>query len=115
MENINWSKSAKEIDLKVRALNPWPGTRIETESGLRMKIRKGRLMNGAPFRVKPGELQASGGELILGCGDGSYQVLELQEEGKKAILGSDFLNSLKNRGLSLPLKLKLQEAPGEKT
>jgi len=113
MENLDWSESARTIDLKVRALNPWPGTRIETIDGLRFKIKKGRPMVGAPFRVGAGELQASGGELILGTADGSYQVLELQEDGKKPMLGSDFINGVKNRGLNLPLKLKPFVKAGE--
>jgi methionyl-tRNA formyltransferase len=112
MENLDWAESARVLDLKVRALNPWPGTRIETADGLRMKIKKGRPMAGAPFRVSAGELQSSGGELILGTADGSYQILELQEDGKKPMLGSDFINGVKNRGLTLPLKLKAYEKPG---
>jgi methionyl-tRNA formyltransferase len=106
MENLDLSDSAREIDLKVRALNPWPGTRIETETGQRLKIKKGRPIVNSPIQVKPGLLEASGGELIMGCGNGVYQILEIQEEGKKAISGSDFLNSLKNRGLNLPISLR---------
>jgi methionyl-tRNA formyltransferase len=109
MENLDWSESARAIDLKVRALNPWPGTRIETLEGLRFKIKKGRPMVGAPFRLAPGELQGSGGELMMGTSEGSYQIFELQEDGKKPMLGSDFMNGVKNRGISLPLKLKLPE------
>lgn len=113
MENLKLTDPAREIDLKIRALNPWPGTRIETEAGLRMKIKKGRPIENSPIQVKLGRLEASGGELMMGCGTGVYQILELQEEGKKTISGSDFLNSLKNRNLSLPIFLKTQ-IPEEK-
>jgi methionyl-tRNA formyltransferase len=108
MENLHFSEKLHDIDRKVRALNPWPGTRIETEAGLRMKIKKGRPIENSPSRVKAGQLEAAGGTLLMGCSDGVYQILELQEEGKKAISGSDFLNSLKNRGLNLPIPLKNQ-------
>ena len=133
MEQLLYTESAREIDLKVRALNPWPGTKIEVKtplndasivsrgeplslsSTLKIKIKKGRPIADAPLRVREGELVSSGGQLLMGCADSVYQIIELQEEGKKAVLGSDFLNSLKNRGLSLPLQLKLPTANSGET
>jgi methionyl-tRNA formyltransferase len=107
MESIDWRKSAREVDLAVRALNPWPGTRIETNSGIKIKIRKGRLVNFTPGRPGPaGTLHTFGGELFLQCGQGAYQILEVQEEGKKSVGGQDFLNGLQGRGIELPIKLK---------
>ena len=109
MEVLNWSSSAREFDLKVRALNPWPGTRIETKAGEKIKIKRGRIIEHFPGKITPGELFASGGELMLSCRDGLYQVFELQEEGKKSVQGADFINGLKGRGLSLPIELKKNE------
>jgi methionyl-tRNA formyltransferase len=107
MESIDWRKSAREVDLAVRALNPWPGTRVETGSGLKIKIKKGRLVSFTPGRPGPaGTLHTFGGELFLQCGQGAYQILELQEEGKKPVAGQDFLNGLQGRGIELPLQLK---------
>ncbi len=107
MELLDWKKSAREIDLAVRALNPWPGTRIETADGLKIKIKKGRPVAFTPGRsLEPGTLLSFGGELFLQCGQGSYQVMELQEEGKRAVGGQDFLNGLQGRGITLPLGLK---------
>jgi methionyl-tRNA formyltransferase len=112
MELIDWRKSAREVDLAVRALNPWPGTRIETNSGLKIKIKKGRLVSFTPGRPGPaGTLHTFGGELFLQCGHGSYQVLEVQEEGKKSVSGQDFLNGLQGRGIELPLQLKQGVVP----
>lgn len=106
MEVLDWSKSANEVDLRVRALNPWPGTKIETVDGLKIKIKKGRPIHDVPGKHTAGELQTFGGGLMIACGTGVYQIYELQEEGKKAISGPDFLNGLKGRGISLPFKLK---------
>jgi methionyl-tRNA formyltransferase len=128
MDQLLFTETAHAIDLKVRALNPWPGTKIEVEitvsdaakikpgeklvvaTTLKIKIKKGRPIENPPLRMRAGELVSSGGQLLMGCANSVYQILELQEEGKKSISGSDFLNSLGNRGLSLPLHLKLPTA-----
>ena len=49
------------------------------------------------------------GGLYLSCVEGAFQILELQEEGKKAMRFEDFLNGMKGRGVSLPLKLKSEK------
>ncbi len=107
MEIIDWSKPAKSVDLSVRALNPWPGTKIETTGGLKIKIKKGTPRSNVPGAKKaPGILIESGGEILMSCGEDFYQLLEVQEEGKKAVSGQDFLNGLKGRGIALPFELK---------
>jgi methionyl-tRNA formyltransferase len=112
MENLDWSQSAREMDLRVRALNPWPGTRIETESGMKLKIKRGKPVSYTPGRgAKPGELMTFGGELLVQCGTGAYQIHEIQEEGKRPIAAQDFLNGLQGRGIQLPIRLKGNEKP----
>ncbi|NDG84445.1 MAG: methionyl-tRNA formyltransferase [Proteobacteria bacterium] len=107
MEQLDWKKTARELDLAVRALNPWPGTKLETETGLRFKVKKGRPVAFTPGRPhEAGTLLTFGGELFVQCGQGNYQILELQEEGKRSVGGQDFLNGLQGRGIVLPLKLK---------
>ncbi len=109
MSWLDWSLPTREVDLKVRALNPWPGIKIETESGLSLKIKKGKISAHSPNQTSPGLLtfaHTNDQTLLLHCGDGAYQIEEIQEEGKKAVPVSDFLNGLKGRGISLPLKLK---------
>jgi methionyl-tRNA formyltransferase len=51
-------------------------------------------------------LQEHFGRLVLKCGDGAYEILELQEEGKKSISAGEYLNGMKGRGVSLPMSLK---------
>jgi methionyl-tRNA formyltransferase len=105
MEHINPLKTAREIDLQVRALNPWPGTRIETLSGMKMKIKKGKL-SSIKGVGKAGQLFMREPFLYLQCSDGVYEITEIQEEGKKAVSSHDFLNGLKNKKISFPLELK---------
>ncbi len=105
MEAVNPHKTVKEIDLQVRALNPWPGTRIETTEGLKLKIKTGK-----PSAKKnvgtAGQLVVEMNALLLQCADGAYEITGLQEEGKKAVPTADFLNGIKNRNLSFPQEVK---------
>lgn len=105
MEHLDWRGSVRQVDLQVRGLHPWPGTRIETESGLRIKIKKGRPADVSLAGVA-GTLQEHFGRLLLKCGEGVYEVLELQEEGKKSVTCGEFMNGMKGRGVTLPLSLK---------
>ena len=105
MELIDPNRSAREVDLQVRALNPWPGTKIETTSGLKLKIKKGRpalMKNGAEV----GQLFIQAPSLFLQCGNGVYEITEIQEDGKKTVSSHDFLNGLKGRNVEFPLELK---------
>jgi methionyl-tRNA formyltransferase len=105
MEQLDWSRNAVQVDLQVRGLYPWPGTRIETLEGARIKIKKGRPVDRFDVGV-PGTLQEHAGRLMLKCGGGAYEILELQEEGKKPVTAGQYLNGMKGRGVSLPMALK---------
>jgi methionyl-tRNA formyltransferase len=105
MENLDWKKAAKQLDLSVRALNPWPGTRIETADGMKLKVKRGKP-ESRNLNAAAGTLLDHMGGLCIQCGDGAYQILEIQEDGKKAISAGEFLNGLKNRQIKLPISLK---------
>ncbi len=105
MEAISPMKSVREIDLQVRGLNPWPGTRIETTAGLKIKIKTGKPSEKKNVG-KTGELVVQGNALLLQCSDGAFEITALQEEGKKAVPTSDFLNGIKNRNIPFPQEVK---------
>lgn len=86
---INWAKSALEIDRLVRAFTPWPGT-FTTWNGKLLKINAGKTVEGS---LKPGVVGTNSGHpLIVGTGYGLYAPTELQLEGKKRLSAADFLN-----------------------
>ncbi|MBS1959209.1 MAG: methionyl-tRNA formyltransferase [Bdellovibrionales bacterium] len=105
MENLDWTKTASEIDRAVRALNPWPGTRVCTTSGLKLKIKKGKPFRSTIDRGGPGRLIENMGSLYVTCAQSAYEIFELQEEGKRSMAVHDFMNGLKGRGIALPLDL----------
>jgi methionyl-tRNA formyltransferase len=105
MEQLDWTGSVRQLDLQVRGLYPWPGSRIESSDGIRIKIKKGRPASVAVGGAV-GTLQEHFGRLVLKCGEGAYDILELQEEGKKSVSAGEYLNGLKGRGITLPIILK---------
>ncbi len=89
---INWEKSALEIWNLIRGMNPWPGTftRLGNKS---LKIFSSGVVN---YRGKPAEvLESVSGTLIVACGEGALEILELQLEGGKRLDVKAFLSGRK--------------------
>ncbi|RJQ31127.1 MAG: methionyl-tRNA formyltransferase [Actinobacteria bacterium] len=84
---IDWSKSAEEIKNLVRALSKKPGARTSI-NGKDLKIYKVKL---ADLNDKPNVILEATNRLVIGCGQGSLEILELQLEGKKVMQAKDFL------------------------
>lgn len=83
---IDFSKSAFEVHNKVRGLNPWPVATTKI-CGKNVKIYSTKL---SPKSGKSGEV-ISTKPLVVGCGDKSVEILELQPEGKKRMTADAFL------------------------
>ena len=72
---LDWSMPADEIDRRVRALNPWPGT-TATLAGKELKVLRGVPAAG---RGKPGEIIGVGSDgLLVATSEGAYRVEEVQ-------------------------------------
>ncbi len=94
---INWSKSAEDIEAMVRAYHPWPGAfckMLSTRGEIQVTLTKvicRRDLSGIPGRV----LQADKYALIIACGEGALEVLELAPPGKREMAAVAFLNGLR--------------------
>ena len=86
---IDWNKTAKEIDCQVRGLAVWPVaiTKIHSKN---IKIHSGAVSDNTD--KDPGTVIESSKRLIIACGQNtSYEVLSLQSEGKKRMDTQAFL------------------------
>ena len=83
---IDWQKKNTEIYSLIRGVSPWPGA-YTIFGAKRLKIHKAALCD------KNGEAGALLDEarLIIGCGEGSVELLEVQLEGAKRISAADFI------------------------
>jgi methionyl-tRNA formyltransferase len=98
---VDWGLPAQAIHNRVRGLQPWPGA-CTTFRGQPLHIWKSRLV---PERVHtsvdtadtsvratgPGHL-VSAKPLVVSCGSGALELIEVQLEGRKRISAADFAN-----------------------
>jgi len=85
---IDWNKSADSIRDLVRGTQPWPGA-FTSYNGKNLKIFKASVnsLRGDPGKV----LVSDGGKLVIGTGQNSLDISELQIEGGKRLKVTDFL------------------------
>ncbi len=91
---LDWHRPAAELERKVRAFHPWPGTWFEW-NGERIKVHEAglALAGGASGTVSI----ARDGFPVVACGVGGLRLLKLQRPGKAALAADAFL-----RGFHLP-------------
>jgi methionyl-tRNA formyltransferase len=100
---IDWSTTAVDIDRRVRAFIPWPGSYtfwLKTRTKVR-KVQRITIVRARPTeriespRGKNQELGivfSKDKRLFIATGDGALEILELQIEGKRIMSGREFLN-----------------------
>jgi methionyl-tRNA formyltransferase len=85
---VDFTRSANELELRIRAFDPWPGS-FTTFEGRTLKIHRAELGTG---KGAPGEILRAGGEGIeVACAQGSLVLLELQPEAKRRMSATEFL------------------------
>jgi methionyl-tRNA formyltransferase len=93
---IDWSWPAAAIHNRVRGLQPWPGA-FTTFRGQPAHIWKTKRGPGATRGPGAGG-QGPGGciqtlrPLVVGCGEGELELVEVQVEGRKRMGAADFVN-----------------------
>jgi methionyl-tRNA formyltransferase len=85
---INWNKPAWEVNNLIRGLSPYPGAYFHYNEML-IKIFKASVNKEKV--LAPGAIFSGKQELVIGCGQDALSILELQLEGRKKLLSSEFL------------------------
>jgi len=96
---INWSLSAEQIDRKIRAFTPWPGSFVSLK-GEKLKIIA-RMFKGQSIEdVEPGVIISADEQGIrVACKDDSLLITSLQLAGKKMTPIKELLNAYRARFL----------------
>jgi methionyl-tRNA formyltransferase len=93
---IDWSQPAHEIANRVRGFQPFP-TSFTSFRDSRLTLWKAKATEIEAEEDAAGTiLDMAGGEVLIGCGNGTaLTVSELQPEGKRRMNSRDFINGFK--------------------
>ena len=93
---IDWALSGVELERRLRALTPWPGSYTVFPDGALLKIHRASLApaNGIPGTV----VETSPAGILVAAGDGGLLLEEIQVAGGKRLAAGDFL-----RGREIPV------------
>jgi methionyl-tRNA formyltransferase len=94
---IDWTESAATQDLKIRALNPWPGVWCERDDA-RLRVLAATPVSGSG---EPGTVIDA--PLTIACGDGALRLDRVQRAGKSAMSADEYA-----RGNPVPAGTVLQ-------
>ena len=101
---LDFSQPAQKLHDRIRGVSPWPSAYSYLD-GKRIKVHKSALL--PDLSGESGVIQ-EGKRLIVGCGEGSLELLEVQPEGGKRMSGQDFL-----RGRRSGAEKKFTSCPSE--
>ncbi|MBL7002946.1 MAG: methionyl-tRNA formyltransferase [Gammaproteobacteria bacterium] len=88
---IDWQARALDIDRKIRAFFPWPGT-TAVKNGKVIKIIAAKLeanINGQAGTI----IKHDNNGLLVACAEGAILVEQLQIPGKKRVMAKDLANA----------------------
>jgi methionyl-tRNA formyltransferase len=89
---IRWQRGAREVHDLVRALAPRVGARtFHTDIDGPLKIWRSRIVEAGAQPSDPGRIRSEGGPMVVSCGSGSLEVLELQAPGGRRLPAREFL------------------------
>lgn len=119
---LDFSRAADRLANLVRGVNPWPGAWACLPDGSVLKVFKacavsqdGGLGDGGPGDGGPGDGEPGDGEpgtvlrsdpkrgLLVACGEGALEILELQAQNAKRMAACDYL-----RGHPIPVGAMFQ-------
>lgn len=82
---IAWSEPRKQVALRIRAMDPWPGA-FTTLDGEALKLWRPMMVEVACDGIAPGTVVDShAGLLVVACGDGALAMGELQLPGRRRL------------------------------
>lgn len=89
---LDFSKTASELERRVRAMNPWPGAFMELDGAI-LKVHRAHVDAG---NASAGQRLIVQNQPAVGAGGGILILEEVQPAGKKPMSGTSFLAGARN-------------------
>ena len=86
---IDWTQSATDIALQVRACNPWPAAHCWWQ-GQQLRVLEALPEMGEKPTWEPGRVLEADDGLAVQTGDGLLRLTKVQPAGRKAMAAADF-------------------------
>jgi methionyl-tRNA formyltransferase len=95
---VDWTLPAADLDRRIRAYDPWPGSyTMVMEGGVARRLKLFAPVGLEDADLAPGRTMAGESALLVGCGAGALGVREVQPEGSRRMGWAEYL-----RGRPLP-------------
>jgi methionyl-tRNA formyltransferase len=89
---IHWGLGVEDVHNLIRALAPHIGARTFHPSLQGpLKIWRARIFQRGDITLERGHIRTKSGRVLVGCGGGTLEILELQMPGAKRLAAQDFL------------------------
>lgn len=91
---IDWTWSARRIHNFVRGLSPYPAawSELHSDSSAPIELKVyATAVSEKNSNEAPGTVSTEGGKMIVACGQGSIEILELRPAGKRQMATADYL------------------------
>ncbi|MGE9271171.1 MAG: methionyl-tRNA formyltransferase [Verrucomicrobiales bacterium] len=98
---IDWSWSARRLERRLRAFDPWPGCWATFGGdGAPKRLKIFPFVTVTECKGEPGELLERDGELCVVCGEAGLILADVQPDGSRRMAAGDWWRGLRGRGLT---------------
>ncbi len=88
---LDFKREANELERRVRAFQPWPGSFFRVGDKL-VKVHRATVVRSGRVDAEPGTVLAAGSQGIdIACSSGALRLIEVQPEGKRRMDAAAYL------------------------
>ena len=93
---LDWNQAASQLERRIRAYDPWPGTfTMAIEGGREKRLKIFPHCRVMSMDIPPGAIAEDCDRLIIGCGEGALEIAIVQPEGGRRISAAEYLRGRK--------------------
>ena len=90
---LDWTRSAVELERRVRAFNPWPVSETRTMGGERLRIWEAVALEGLPDEPPGSVIRAGPDSIDVATGAGILRIRSLQQPGGRVMGARAYVNA----------------------